>query len=199
NYLVDLGNNPVPPLQSDYDLVITEVLFPTAWATCDNTFAPIIEVKNAGISSINGFTISYFISGENAQTFEFTETLAPNQSVTITLPEYTTGNYGFAEFIFRAEMNQAEVELDPINNQIISRFYIKDQEDVVFMETFAHDSDFGFWHPDTADNRLTWELIETGGLPNSEQSVRMTLCDYGPLANQEDLLIGPRIMVPQSG
>jgi hypothetical protein len=199
NYLVDLGHIPVPPLQSDYDLVITEVLFPTAWATCDNSFSPIIEVKNSGVADINGFTISYFITGENAQTFEYTESLAPNQSVTITLPEYSTGISGFAEFIFRAEMNQAEVELDPINNQIISRFYIKNQVDVVFMETFEDDFDYGLWHLDNADNSKTWELFETAGLPNSEQSVRVNLYDYGPVANQEDLLVGPRIAVPQSG
>lgn len=199
NYLVDLGNNPVPPLQSDFDLVITEVQYPTAWATCDNTFSPIIEVKNSGVAAINGFTISYFISGESAQTFEYTEALSPNQSVTITLPEYTTGISGFAEFVFRAEMSQAEIELDPINNQIVSRFYIKNQVDVVFLETFEDDFDYGLWHLDNADNSKTWELFETAGLPDSEQSVRVNLFDYGPVENQEDLLVGPRIVVPQSG
>jgi subtilisin family serine protease len=198
-YLESLGNVAVAPNSSPFDLVITEVLYPTQWATCDNSFEPQIIIKNFGTAPANGFVVDYYLNGETPQSFQYDQILMPNAQIALTLPAYNTSQSGFSEFIFRVESLDDVQELDYFNNQIVSRFYIKQQFNIPFTETFETDLDGGIWHTVNNDNSKTWELFETAGLPNSIQSARMNLYDYGPVANQNDLLVGPRVLMPGAG
>lgn len=199
-YLVNLGNTPVPPNQSPYDLVVTEIISPADGATCSITVSPQIVVKNAGSEPIQGFNIVYGETGTPGIVGDYDEVLAPNTSVAIDLAAFEAASSGLTEFFFRVEPYENITELDLVNNQMMSRVAVKEQVSIPFTEDFEEPFlNSGLWHVDNADNGKTWELFATGGLPESEQSIRVNLYDYSPRASQKDDLIGPRVEMPPSG
>lgn len=199
-YLESLGHNPVPPNQSPFDLVVTEVISPLDGATCSTTITPQIVVKNAGIEPIQGFNIVYGEAGTPGIVSDYDETLNPNATVTINLPSFEATSSGFTEFFFRVEPYENFTELDIVNNQLMSRVSVKEQVSLPFVDNFENPFlNTGWWHINNADNQTTWELYATGGLPESEQSMRVNLYNYSPRESQKDDLIGPRVEMPGSG
>lgn len=200
NLLIADGHEPVPPNNSTYDLVVTEIINPTNDAVCYNTVDPEISVKNAGTDTIYGINVFYGVVGEAFETFVYDDFIAPGTALNLALPEFALPFSGNIEFVVRAEMQQDTLELDDLNNQLITRFAVKEQVDVPFTETFEEPAfNGGLWHLNDPDNKKPWELFTASGANNSEQSARMNLYDYSPRQSQEDDLIGPRIVVPSEG
>lgn len=193
-YLINEGNTPVSPNQSNSDLVIVEVISPANSTTCSASFTPEILVKNAGADTINGFHISYGIIGQNMVLTDMDVVLFPGQEMSIVLPEYIATTGGMVELFFEAIRYEEVEEIDTNNNQIISRVSIKEQVAVPFTEDFeALGFDASLWHSVNDDFSKTWELFSTSGLDESVQSARMNLYDYSPRSSQTDYLVGPRV------
>lgn len=200
NYLIDQGYVPVPPNNSPYDLVITEVLSPVEGATCSAAFSPVIKVKNGGSEPIEGFHIDFGIEESGIQVVDVDETLEPGEEIVLNLPEYNTTETGFSEIMFKASPYQIITELDDINNYIFSRVTIKEQVTIPFTDTFETPFlNSGWWHILNEDQSTTWEFFATDGLQDSDQSMRVNLYDYSPRESQEDDLVGPRVEMPGSG
>lgn len=200
NYLINEGHIPVPPNQSPHDLVISEVVAPQPGATCDNSIASNIRVKNSGTEIISGFQVSFGVAGSTYLIADIDEVLVPNQEMVIALPLYTTEVTGSIEMYYRADLYEDVEEIDFHNNQIISRINIKEQVGLPYTETFeAENFNTAHWHNINPDNAMSWELFETDGLFESEQSARMNLYDYSPRASQADDLVGPQIEMPAGG
>lgn len=199
-YLTGMGYVPEPPFIADHDLVLQEVVWPSVNATCESSIEPIIRVRNFGSQPINGFEVHYGIPGEAEQSFEYTETLAPNAWVDVTLPTYNTVSVGYTEMLFSVEPNEDLIEQDVLNNQLFARFAIKTSVEIDFVETFETENiDLSNWHIENPDNEMTWEPFTLPETLDSAVCMRVELAEYSPRASQLDDFVGPKVAVPSGG
>lgn len=196
NLLINEGHEPVAPHSSPYDLVVTEIISPLNEATCQPEITPEVRVKNAGTDTIYGFDLFYGVIGEPFIEFNYEDLLSPGVEITLSLPVFSLPFAGNIEFMVRAEMHQDVQELNDFNNQIISRFALKEIVAVPFLETFEETHFNGaHWHFYDPDNKRPWELYTSAGADNSQHSARMNLYSYSPRQSQKDDLIGPRVQL----
>lgn len=72
--------------QHNLDASLQSITSPVASYCNVNSIEPIIKVRNAGANTLVAFTLSYGFTGTTALTYDWTGSLATNQSVTLTLP-----------------------------------------------------------------------------------------------------------------
>jgi PKD repeat protein len=73
---------------NNLDLALEAINSPSG-TLCQTTFAPVVTIKNLGNQTITNAIISYNINGGTNSTFNWTGSLATNQSTQVTLPSIT--------------------------------------------------------------------------------------------------------------
>lgn len=157
-----LNNIPLPPNNRNKDITINNIVFPsTGTFICNNTFNPIVSLKNNGTEIITQTEINYGFVGENQQSFSWSGSLASGESVEITLPEISTSIGGNKEFLAICSSGNLTEEYDLINNRRISRFGILSSNDLPFSENFENGLNNGKWIVIDYDGDVKWDTAYT--------------------------------------
>lgn len=192
--LLSQSHTPTPPNTSTLDVAISSIESPTYLMSCDNSVIPQIKLTNLGSDLITSATITYSEVGGTDQTFNWTGSLAQNESETLTLPSLALTGQGPTELWFRSTLPGNPLELNPHNNNAVHRFDRRPQMTDPFFEDFEHNELFnGTWLSLNDDSDMTWDTTLAGGLPWTEYSAFMNFSNYSPRAEQEDHLISPTI------
>ena len=91
------------------DASVTDVFNPKG-DNCNGSIVPSVQLRNRGSSNLTSTTILYSIDNGATTTFNWTGTLAPNASATITLPAFTTT---LGTHLFKAYSTLPNGVLDP--------------------------------------------------------------------------------------
>ena len=84
---------------------------------CGATITPSVELRNSGAVDITQVTINALINGSVIGTIEYTETLAPDASTTITFPEIVLSNANNELTFSISEVNNGVgIEINSLNN-----------------------------------------------------------------------------------
>lgn len=121
---------------------------------CINTFAPTIKIVNKGSAALTTATISYGIDNANVQTYNWTGSLANNQSQDITLPNLTTsgGTHSFSATI--SSTNGATDQNNANNNSTVN-FSITKNYSATVVNLALQTDHFG--------TETTWKLTNSAG------------------------------------
>ena len=131
------------------------------------SITPVIEVKNSGVNSISGFTVLYGINEEAQQSQSFSNILAPEQSLTVSLNTIILNTNGEAILTVVA---QAEADDLPNNNTIVRPFFSNTYGKADQVNTFETDNDNLIAYNDS-DETVVWERgIPTGSVLNGAAS-----------------------------
>jgi len=129
NYLVDQGNQPVPPLANDKDLVAVDMDFDQQ-IYC--SVVPMMNVKfeNAGLDTL--FAVQLDFSETNGQlasfSKEWTGTLLPDEVVEMEFELPVEASSGYHELTMQLSIPGTDEEVRTLNNQFKKRLRIFDEE-----------------------------------------------------------------------
>jgi len=72
---------------NDYDAAILTAYYPQN--ACEGTMSPVVEIKNYGVMELTSLNFNYEVNGGDMATYEWTGSLAQNETAMVTLPEIT--------------------------------------------------------------------------------------------------------------
>jgi len=72
---------------NDYDAAILTAYYPQN--ACEGTMSPMVEIKNYGVMNLTSLNFNYEVNGGDMATYEWTGSLAQNETAMVTLPEIT--------------------------------------------------------------------------------------------------------------
>jgi len=201
NYLAE-NNTPVEPAVKEFDAKM-KIYPPSQSFVCSNSEGlPLIEFTNdweQAHTAALGASFEVKINGVLVSTIPFTETVQPNETYSFSFdftPFSENIQAGFNELSVSYVRDLPEpIDYNSYNNTYFWRFSGKEMVNLPFVENFENSADFnqGRWTVLNPDVSTTWELVETTGLEESEQSVYIRLSSYLPASNQIDGLISPEI------
>ncbi|MEM7162741.1 MAG: S8 family peptidase [Bacteroidota bacterium] len=189
NYLIDQGNDPVPPVNSSFDIAISDLLAPNQGVRCSSTFSPSLEVTNLGDETINGIEVEFtFLSTGDSEIFESPISILPGETGTAELNNFETSVEGDYEFIAIVRPLESIIESDTINNRAVYRGNVRPEGQIPFFEDFEDGISSSNWFNYNDDGLITWDTVSTNGLQWSDKSAWMNFYDYNPRLNQKDEL-----------
>jgi hypothetical protein len=107
------------------DIAILYVVSPTysQAITCNNFITPTVAIKNMGSNAITSATYTYNVDGVNTQTYSWSGNIAPNASLTISMPQIN--NLSNAAHVYNVGVFNPNGSIDPnmtnnYNNQFFS-------------------------------------------------------------------------------
>ncbi|WP_394750136.1 thrombospondin type 3 repeat-containing protein [Spongiimicrobium salis] len=93
---------------------------PEAGSLICGTLNATVQVKNGGVNPISGFDILYKLNQEAQQTQSFPNTIAPDETITVSLPPVSLQSIGDSSIEFIAEIASDDL---PNNNTITQAFF----------------------------------------------------------------------------
>lgn len=192
------------PVSQAYDLVV-EILSPVEDFFCpvEEMVIPEIRLTNQGDSSIQSVNIEYSLNDATAYTSDaWSGELASGESFTMNLNQITLAP-GLNFLHVKVENPQADQEFDMFNNAAIQYIKLVEQvSDLPYHEGFE-EMESGFlnstWINMNPDRSTTWEIGESGGLPEGEKSLVMPFFAYTPREGQLDAVYSPMVQIPDTG
>jgi lysyl endopeptidase len=132
------GYDPNLPLY-DTDAQMLIISSPEDYYFTENSFVPVITVRNRGINELISFTINYSVDDDASMQFDWTGILASGESTEISLPELIVSS---GEHIFKAFTSQPNGLADEfmLNDSLSKTFYVYDQ---IFFDDFEN---AGTWY-----------------------------------------------------
>lgn len=120
---------------------------------CDNTITPVVVITNYGGNTLNSAIINYNVDGTGTQQFQWSGSLATNQSATVTLPAMivSAGNHTFNAFT--SNPNGQQTDSNTANDAAASAFSITIAD--TYVTLVLNMDDYG--------SETTWQLAENGG------------------------------------
>ena len=193
NYLAEMYDPVLPDNNSD-DISIIQISNIPDKISCQNSFEPIIKIKNHGNSIIDGIKISVINNESIINEFIFSElSIGAGEELEINLESIDNYNYGDVELCFKVESLNFINEIDYHNNRRMVRFKHKPIFELPYFENFELGIDLDHWNIINSDFSRTWKTIETSGIENSDSSIYVNLYGYSPRDGQKDELISPVI------
>ena len=193
NYLAEMYD-PVLPNNNFEDISITQISNVPDKISCQNSFEPIIKIKNHGNSIIDGIKISVINNESIINEFIFSEiSIGAGEELEINLESIDNYNYGDVELCFIVESLNFINEIDYHNNRRMLRFKHKPIFELPYFENFELGINLDHWNIINSDFSRTWKTIETSGIENSDSSMYVNLYGYNPRDGQKDELISPAI------
>lgn len=129
NHLVDQGNQPVPPLPNDKDLVAVDMDFDQQ-VYC--SVVPMIHVKfeNAGLDTLFSVQLDFTETNGQLASFskEWTGTLLPDEVVEMEFELPVEASSGYHELTMQLSIPGTDEEVRTLNNQFKKRFRLFDEE-----------------------------------------------------------------------
>lgn len=197
---LNLTHTPVPPLQSTVDISIEDIKMPFDGFSCDSVFDIKVIVSNKGTDSISDFIVSYWVNSSLKDTIHWNNKILAGQKDSLTLNAIYIQDKGDIEFFVRVEPMVNTIELDPINNQSVSRFNIRPAIQVPFIEDFEFSSlSENGWYVSNPDNANMWDIDSCGGIQFGTQSAMMSCFNYNPKQSQQDIMLSPVFDMPANG
>ncbi|MCF8275644.1 MAG: S8 family peptidase [Flavobacteriales bacterium] len=192
-------NTPVDPLNVAWDLGLKMIEDPNEKGfTCDGTMNPQVSITNLGDSIITSIDFEYNINAGNLQSFTWTGTLLPAQSITVNLPAILTSDYGDLGLSITASISGIPSEYDLYNNKWYHTINRREPVSLPFIEDFEHGFSQNNWFVNNIDGDMTWEPFQTQGLPWNDYSASIQLFKYTPRNNQRDGLISNELVIPNT-
>ncbi|MFT6922071.1 MAG: hypothetical protein ACJA1C_001073 [Crocinitomicaceae bacterium] len=153
------------------DIGVFAVNSPTG-SYCASSFIPNVDVKNYGNNNVTSFTLFYDIDGAGTQSFLWTGTLTPSQTVNIVLPTMspTAGPH-----VFNAYTDIPNGNVDPYtaNDANLSNFTM-----IIGGQLITLDLEV-----DCFGDEITWEVQDAGS------SVIYSGGPYSVVQNGEDVIV----------
>jgi len=198
--LLSTTNTPVPPLQSDYDIAISEIKLPFNGVSCDSIFDVEIVVENRGTSTMSNFIINYWSGSYLNDSVVFPNSIAPGQKDSLLIPSVKIKEFGNIELFASIHSTANVIELDAINNRSVARFNLRPTEQLPYTEDFEHGSlvDKG-WYVQNDDFDNQWVIDSCGGIQFGTRSAMMSCYGYLPRAGQTDIMLSPKLEMPSNG
>ncbi len=200
DYLAET-HEPVPPGASGVDLVLASILSPqmdlvSCVGTESHQFQPIITVYNNGAEAVDSVVVNYGMEDGPQSQLTVYETIEPNASLNITLPEMEDGTTGPRAFY--VHIHPMENEFDVYNNHRIHRWINIPHYDWDVMGDFSENFDNGLdssvWTVYNPDNWYTWDtlsVLQIDGITGV--AAHINHYHYHIIAGQDDHLISPLI------
>ena len=190
---LSLSYTPSNPNSVAWDLAVFDVINPSNnEVTCNTTFNPSIILINKGDSTITNITITDSLLGSSNIT-NWVGILLPDQQVTVNLPSFSSNTEGLNQYFIKTTINDAgSDDMDIYNNRRITRFNIRPEKTVPYLEKFESGISDN-WLVVNPDDNYTWEADSTAGLPWNYLSATIQHFWYNPIVDQEDELISPNI------
>ncbi len=143
------GWDPVAPPSND-DAGITSVQSPTG-NYCTDTFDPEVTLHNYGANNLTSATINYNIDGGTNNTFNWTGTLAPGASATVTLASMTATAGAHTFNVYTTNPNST-ADTNPANDDAASSF-----NTTIGGELITLTLNIDCWGYETA-----WQILDAG-------------------------------------
>jgi bacillopeptidase F len=198
NYLAQ-NHNPVLPNISKYDISIIDIIGQNKLFYCDTTIDVKIIVKNLSDSTFQNFTLEYQVDNHQMHYYSYNNSLASNQTDTISINNISTFGEGDKELFFKINPGQNITELDSINNRRAFRFNVRRSQNLPFVEDFEYSSlKQKNWFIINPDNSNTWDTISTVNKNWGSKSAFMDCFNYMPKSNQKDEIISAKLDIGNS-
>ncbi len=171
NYIGQLGSGRIDAYQamlcaSNYafslDASISNISVPEG-NICGSTFTPSFDLRNLGSTTLTSVTITYQVSGNGTQTYNWTGSLSSGQTTTVTLPAetLTDGNYTFT---VTSSNSNGSPDQNPANDSQVNNFTIISSGEQVTLNLST----------DCFGDEITWSVEDNQG---------NTVISGGPYAN----------------
>lgn len=161
-----LKNNASATCFQQLDAGIVEVLHPKG-NLCSSLITPVVRIRNNGVQPITALTLSFQLSGNPTQTYNWSGNIALNQEAILSLP---TNNVlpGNQNMILSIVSRNNQSTDDDANNDFTSVFFsVSGQASALpapLVETFESGVFVpGDWSVSNPNNDLTWVLETSGG------------------------------------
>jgi hypothetical protein len=112
----------VPPSSTTIDAGVFAVTSPTG-VSCNNSFTPIITLKNYGKNPLTSCIINYQIDNGTPQTINWTGNLASQQFMTVNLPTFTSTSGTHTLTCFTSDPDNS-TDLNPANDQSATTYTV---------------------------------------------------------------------------
>ncbi|MBI1288083.1 MAG: S8 family serine peptidase [Flavobacteriales bacterium] len=188
-------NTPVDPNAVAWDIAIKMETTDNG-IICGNSISPAVVISNLGDSTISSAHFDYNINGGSGQTFDWSGTLLPGATATVSLPTITTSDYGELGLSIVASIPNHPNEYDLYNNHWYYKTDRREPTPLPFVEDFDHGFGLHDWLVQNEDGGVSWDTVVTSGLDWNEYSASVQMYSYLPRANQKDGLVSPLLQLP---
>lgn len=171
------GNRCSVSVSNDDDAGISSVDYPSG-SICESTFDPVVTLTNYGTSTLTSVQINYYVDAQTPATYNWTGSLATNQSESVTLPSVSV-NAGAHTFNANTSQPNGQSDEDNSNDASSEAFNAGSADTYVTLLIY----------PDNYGSETTWTLTQDGG---------GTVASGGPYTNNNSDLVEVEICV-QSG
>ncbi len=160
---------------TDLDLTKIDTPNESANVSCGD-ISPSIKVLNNGLTTITAFVVNYNIDAATNQTFNWSGSLAPNASITISLPTISAASDG--QHVLNIEVITSN-DINQSNNSIATNFTVNQSGEGQYINTFG-DVNPDLW----ITNSSLWEI----GTPTSTNFNNVVASGYvtNPSGNYTD-------------
>lgn len=156
--------------------------------SCTGTINPEVELQNYGNQVLSSCTINYQLQGGSLQTYNWTGSLAANQSTIVTLPTITS-----------AAGNQSIIAYSSMPNSSVDGNFLNDTSEVAFTVftnglnlPFTEDFENGLanqsWNVNNSDGGITWEMAAIAGTSPGSQAAKMDFFNYSQQGERDELI-----------
>jgi len=133
----------VPMATSAIDASVASIASP-AGAYCNNNFTPSITLKNFGSNDLTSCTINYQIDNGAVQTLNWTGDLVSQQSVVVSLPNYTSAAGSHTLTCYSSNPNNA-TDANTSNDQSVTYYNVGSMAALPVVEGFESASTLPSW------------------------------------------------------
>jgi len=177
----------VPPISFNTDLGIRSVASPSTYL-CPGPFIPEIEVRNYGSELISSFTISQEINGQPAGSETYSASLAPLESIFVSLPSVEANNDG--DILFRITAVNGGDDENILNDTLSQVINLSDEiKGPVGLNFRELPED---WIIDNPDGLYEWEITQANNGNGFNRSLYLNFFNYENFG-ELDLFVSPVI------
>ncbi|MFM9004064.1 MAG: MopE-related protein, partial [Flavobacteriales bacterium] len=153
------------------DGVMSSIKSPTG-TLCSSTVTPVIQILNAGTTTLTSMNISYQYSGQASQNYNWSGSLATGASQNITLPSSNSG-YGASTFSANIVSVNGQTDENTANNSLTSNYYCVNgvNNATLTLETDCYPGETSWLIRDGSNN-----IVHSGAGYASETTVTIPVC-----------------------
>ena len=176
----------------DYDIGISQIINPQT-NECIAEIIPEVRLFNFGGSTITSANIHYKLNSEEEQIYEWTGSIASNESEIVFLP-LITASFGENQlYVFTSEPNGSP-DLNPSNDGLIKEFnVITHGVPLPFTEDFESGSfNTNNWTIESPDIATTWDIYTVSGNSPGNKAAGINFFFYEEIG-ERDAIITPAL------
>ncbi len=162
---------------------------------CSASFSPVVAVKNAGQTSLSSCTITYKVDNGTASVYNWTGSLASNQTVNTTLPAITVSTAGSHTLTVTTSAPNGSTDQNTGNDSKTYPFManIAAAPSPPASETFASTTfPVAGWVLNNPDNDVTWKRsTSAGGFGISNSCMVYDANNYQSTGEIDEITIAP--------